>query len=49
LGIFYNKVLKGAFRDKIPDLNRCWKKLGDDKLHDIYSSTNNIIVANHGG
>jgi hypothetical protein len=44
LRVFENKVLRKIFRPKTEEEEGSWKKLHNDELHSLYSSTNIVRV-----
>jgi len=44
LRVFENRVLRRVFGSKRDEVTREWRKLHNEELTDLYSSTNNILV-----
>jgi hypothetical protein len=44
LQVFENRVLRRIFRLKIDEVTGDWRKLHNDKLHNLYSSPNIITM-----
>jgi hypothetical protein len=44
--VFENKVLRGIFGSGMDKVTRGWRKLHNDELHNLYSSTNIIRMIN---
>jgi hypothetical protein len=42
LGVFENRVLRGIFGPKRDEVTGEWRKLHNEKLHDLYSSPSTI-------
>jgi hypothetical protein len=42
LRVFVNRVLRRIFDSKTDELTRDWRKLHNEELHNLYSSTNII-------
>jgi hypothetical protein len=46
LRMFENKVLRRIFRPKRDEVTGEWRKLQNEKLHDLYPSPNTVQVKN---
>jgi hypothetical protein len=44
LWVFENRVLRGIFGSKIDKMMGSWRRLHNEKLHNLYTSPNNIRV-----
>jgi hypothetical protein len=42
--VFENRVLRGIFGPKRDEVQRDWRKLHDEELHNLYSSPNIIKI-----
>jgi hypothetical protein len=44
LRVFENRVLRGIFGPRRDELTGEWRKLHNEELHDLYSSSNIVLV-----